>query len=495
MGNEKRNDQATLPTHIQSIFGLDQPDCSFTDIEVLETHISWVVLHGDYAFKFKKPVNFSFLNFSTLERRKHFCEQELLLNRNFSLALYLCVLPVTCSGETYQFSGEGDIVDYCLKMVRFNQSDLFDERVNQETFEATWMDMLASDVASFHGEARVEQGPSFSHGQYLSDHIKENLSVIHEYSSIRSMETYAVEELAAKAGLLYQRQVGGYVRQCHGDLHLKNISLFKGHPVAFDCIEFSDAFSVIDVLNDVAFLVMDCDVRNRSDLGYRFLSRYLEQTEDYGGLELFKLYLFYRATVRAKVAALTAGKDASESHEQVFQYLHLAETYINRTSPKLFAVGGLSGSGKSHLALKGCGVEHAIILRTDFIRKQIISDASDIELYGDEMNARTYENMFSQADTILRAGFSVILDATFLDKKFRDKFWQLANKTSVSSMFYWLNMDVDMLKARVYERSITKNDVSDADLEVLEKQLENYQRPEFPENVIHLSSSNHWPRN
>ncbi len=391
-------------------------------------------------------------------------------------------------------------------MVQFSQHDLLDQRLHDGSFDPAWMDILARDIAIFHANAETSQSiRSFGDIHFLREHIMANLGIAEKHASISADGDQLEHIRQCSENVLRQhtddiaaRQRGRHIRDCHGDLHLKNMALFRNQPMVFDCIEFNDEYRMIDTISDVAFLVMDCDARARPDLGFRFLSRYLEFSGDYDGLSLLPLYLSYRAGVRGKVACLLSddhGLDADEKARQQAEgtrYFDLADSYTSSAPLRLFAVGGLSGSGKSHLALLACGIERAIIIRSDATRKRIIAGGcAPLDPYGADMNARTYETMFTAAKIVLASGFSVILDATFLRQRDRERVRQLAVSLGVKSRIFWLEVDEQVLRQHVRKRMREKTDVSDADLRVLDVQLTQYQRPE--EADIHfLSSSGEW---
>ena len=509
-----------LPDHLSFLLDTSAYPHPVKEVTLLQTHISWVFLTGSFAYKVKKPVNFGFLDFSTLQQRKQACMDELRLNRRLAPSIYLDLLSIYKVGNHYLLgSADRDnapVADYMVQMVQFDQHDLFDRRLTEGTFNPEWMDQLAVTVADFHLSA--ETSPTIEHygdPDFLLQHILENLSIAERHSSsqhnlnqlrhLSDMSRKTHKRLDVK---LKERQQCGHIRDCHGDLHLKNITLYNGQPTLFDCIEFSDEFRMIDTMNDAAFLVMDCDSVGRSDLGYRFLSRYLEQFGDYAGLELLPLYLSYRAGVRGKVSLLleeelleeeeASSTAIKKSHQDAAHYFvlaekHLAEKYLDeRRRPELIAIGGLSGSGKSHLALLALKQLSAVIIRSDATRKRIIKDHPELPIYGNEMHQLTYRAMFDAAATSLRAGFSVILDATFLHPESRERVADLAAEESIPLTFYWLDISHETLRERVQRRSSEAADISDADLGVLEAQISRYERPSEP-YIIYIDSSGSWP--
>ncbi len=503
-------DKQKLPEHVHAFFDSHIYPHAVKEIRLIQTHISWVFLTGDFAYKIKKPVDFGFLDFTTLVKRKKACDDELILNRRLAPDIYLNVLPVHKRDGAIQIGNDLDnrkgIVDYCLKMVQFDQPDLFDNRVESNLFDPVWMDQLAGIIAEFHQKAErnayIEQ---FGDPQLLYNHIQENLHIAEEQMRTHPMIETLIDlkkqintSFNASRQQLSMRQQGHHVRNCHGDLHLKNITLFNNKPTPFDCIEFSDAFRMIDTMNDVAFLIMDCDARKRSDLGYRFLSRYLEQTGDYEGLQLLPLYLSYRAGVRGKVSCLSASnatlqqRETSKSYNAVEDYFRLAAQYLLPRQPQLFMIGGLSGSGKSHLALLGLKHVKAIIIRSDATRKRLARQHTRLPLYGTRMHQLTYQAMFDAATTSIKAGFSVILDATFLHPASRKSAIELAATLHIPFSFYWLDIDPVVLQTRIEQRNIEASDISDADLNILKSQLREYQRPGDP-HISFLQHSDVWP--
>ncbi len=504
---------STAPGLIEAMLRPDFWPGAAGKVDMLQTHISWVFLAGEHAWKVKKPVNPGFADFSTLERRKHFCERELELNRRLAPQLYLDVWPISRHGASFRLNDAGHVVEYCLKMARFPQQDLLDARLATERFDPAWMDILASDIARFHEHAAHDEAmQAWGEADVLDKHIRANLDVAARHADaapadiMRVLQAFRIDSIRAHAADFRARQKARRIRDGHGDLHLRNIALFRGRPVAFDCIEFNDAFRLIDTMNDAAFLVMDCDARQRPDLGLRFLSRYLEFGGDYSGLALLPLFLAYRATVRGKVGCLLAEDvhaDATTRKQALADardYFRLAATYAQRPRPRLYAVCGFSGSGKSRLALAGCGPARAIIIRSDATRKRLAGChavarvvPADWPLYGTQMSARTYAAMFDAAKTALQAGFSVILDATFLRREDRNAVRQLARETGVKSRLLWLDAPPDELRRNIRQRMRQGQDESDADLNVLEHQLAHHPRPASEPDIRFIPSGAPWP--
>jgi len=481
------------------------------DIRLLQTHISWVILSGPFAYKIKKPVDFGFLDFSTLTKRHHFCEEELRLNRRLSPQLYLDVLPIGGEHHAPQLGATKGVFEYCIKMQQFDDDALLANHLHRGIVDAAWMDDLAKDIAAFHRTA--EQGEAisaFGEPEYLMQHITSCLDSAARHPEsiepilIADIGQRAAEHIRALRKVFARRIAQGHIRDCHGDLHPGNIALYQGRPMIFDCIEFSPEYRAIDTLSDAAFLVMDCDASGRADLAFRFLSRYLEHCGDYDAMPLLALFLAYRAAVRGKVACLLAEdasiSDAMKSSKlaEATHYFTLASDYLNKPAPAcphaigLHAVGGLSGSGKSHLSLLGCGMERAIIIRSDATRKRIAPLHPDLPLYSDAMHRLTYQAMFDAAGEVLKAGWSVILDATFLSPDERQRARELAAATHVPCRFIWLDVPEEKLRHNVRQRGLQGLDVSDAGITVLEAQLADYVRPAESDMLL-LNSANTWP--
>lgn len=412
------------------------------------------------------------------------------------------MLPVYKTDTGFNLTGQGQVIDHCLQLARFDQADLLDNRLASESFDPAWMDALAGHVADFHLAEQPVAAAQVDHAALLSEHIDANLMVAADHPEAIDAETlerlrrYAAASAGRLGTLLADRQQQGHVRRCHGDLHLRNIVLIDGEPRPFDRIEFNDQFAIIDTMNDAAFLVMDCDARGRPDLAMRFISRYLERSGDYAGVALPPHYCCYRAGVRGKVACLLAdeleGTEKAQQLAEARHYFTLAADYCTATQPKMIAIGGLSGSGKSHLALQACGIEHAIIIRSDATHLRLAAAHPELKRYGEEMNRLTYTAMCEATTATIRADFTTILDATFLQSWQREQIHVLAESLGSELHCYWLEMEPGSLKNRIEARSRGGHDISEADLAVLELQLRHYQRPAEPW-ITFIESSETWP--
>jgi aminoglycoside phosphotransferase family enzyme/predicted kinase len=459
-------------------------------IELLETHISWVILTGDYAYKIKKPVNFGFLDFSTLAQRRHYCEEELRLNQRLAPDMYLEVVPVRGRPEAPGFNIGGEVIDYAVKMRQFPQAAQLDRILLQNGLQIEYLDAIAEVVAKFHlSIQQADPTSEFGKPEQIWQPVTENFSQIQERETnaatlqqLDSLYRWSLHSFEQLKPVFEQRKRDGFVRECHGDLHLRNIAWFENKPIIFDCIEFNPNLRWIDVISDLAFLFMDLIDRGQSTMAYRLLDRYLVHTGDYAGLRVLPFYFVYRAMVRAKVDSLRLAQSnvsAAErlADEQEFAgYLNLANTFVARPKPFLMITWGLSASGKSTISAGLLEMLGAIRLRSDVERKRLAgidfmtrakAEVGD-GIYTPQMSERTYAHLLQLAEAILTAGFPVIVDAAFLDAARRTAFAQLAQQMKLPFVILQCMASTSSLRERICQR---QHDASDADLAILEHQL------------------------
>jgi aminoglycoside phosphotransferase family enzyme/predicted kinase len=454
-------------------------------IELLETHISWVVLTGEFAYKIKKPVDLGFLDFRTLEKRRHYCEEELRLNRNWAPDLYLDVVPITQVGEALRVGGEGTPVEYAVRMRQFEQSARLDHLIEQGQLEESDVLELAEEIARRHARARPV--PPKARLQSTTENlIWENFDELQGEVPDRFLDRLRVwlkRRIDSHEALMRGRIQAGFYRECHGDLHLANIVRLEEGIRAFDCIEFSRDLREIDTVADYAFLTMDFIARGAVGHAYQFVNRYLEKTGDYAGARLLPLYLLYRAMVRAKIAVIgreqhTARTDRAEDRHTIDRYCALARALTSDRPPVLVLMTGLSGSGKTWLSSLLVRALPALRLRSDLERRRIfglaeIEDSqSDIGkgIYSSKANREVYGRLFATAEHLLRAGMNVILDAAFLDAENRRIARQVARSCNVRFVMVNAVVDEKTLVQRL-ERRDAGRDTSEADLAVLQHQL------------------------
>jgi hypothetical protein len=461
-------------------------------VRLIETHISYVLLTGEHAYKIKKAVNLEFLDFTTLAARRFYCDRELDLNRRLAPAMYLDVVAITGSPERPELGGSGPVLEYAVKMREFPQDQLLSRVLAKNELTRGRIDRLAVKVAAFHSEAaRLPADSPFATADDILDLALQNFTQLDPLVADRegrkeldTLSRWTRLEHARRAGLFTARRHDGFVRECHGDLHLGNIALVDGEITIFDCIEFNDRMRWSDVMSDVAFLVMDLQDRGRLDLAAQFLNGYLELTGDYGGVQVLRFYGAYRAMVRAKVARLRASQSARPGEStaptnEYRDYVELAKEYAGPGHAAVLCTHGYAGSGKTTLAQALVEATGGIRLRTDVERKRLYGlaaetrsgSALDAGLYSTEATERTYERLQTLARDILSGGYPVIVDGTFLRRRQRDLFRALAAELSIPFVIVDLMADVKTLRGRVTARRRQGADASEADEPVLEHQL------------------------
>jgi len=452
------------------------------------------LLTGNFAYKIKKPVNFGFLDFSTLEKRHTYCQQELRLNSRLAPALYVDVVAISGSPDKPVILARGEGFEYAVKMVQFSQSSQLDHMLTAGELGADQMNAIARMVAGFHQAIQIaDDSMDYGNKDTVYQPVEENFIQLSEHldigpfaDSLNKLRQWSRSEFVKLESVFEQRKQNGFVRECHGDMHLRNLVWLDGKPMAFDCIEFNPALRWIDVISEVAFLVMDLQDRQQHPLANRFLSAYLEVTGDYAGLSVLPFYLCYRALVRAKVDALYleqkkfTEEQRRQSLAELKSYLELASGYTQPPAPKLIIMRGLSASGKSTVSQALVDVLGAIRLRSDIERKRLfdialtdsVSNRIDAGIYSTQASQQTYAKLAVLTSEVIRAGYSVIVDATFMKHEQREPFQTLAGRMGIPYIILEITASAEVLRQRIVDR---KHDVSDADPGVLEHQLSNWQ--------------------
>ncbi|MFL6656262.1 MAG: AAA family ATPase [Sulfurifustis sp.] len=495
------SDQAQLIARLIDplIYGLPATE----RVETLETHISHVLLAGPYAYKIKKAVSLGFLDFRTLSARRFYCDEELRLNRRLAPTLYLDVVPITGTPDRPVLAGDGAAIEYAVRMRRFSQECLLDRLAARGALTPAIIDQLAMKTAEFHRSASVSTdddgfGTVDTIQQPALDNFVQIRATMRESSpDFDALERWTSEQCAALAKTFQARKRNGFVRECHGDLHLRNVALVDGDVTLFDCIEFDPNLRWIDVMNDVAFMTMDLHDRKQPALARRFLNHYLEISGDYAGLRVLVFYAVYRALVRAKIHGLRAQQPNLVAPErarllnQYRGYLALARAQTQARPPFLLITHGFSGSGKTTCTQPLVESLGAVRVRSDIERKRLLGFAplartgSAVEegAYAGSTTARTYERLAELAETIIDAGVSVIVDATFLKRTQRDIFRQLAQTRRVPFVILSVVADETVMRARISERQ-RRPDASEADLDVLQHQLTTHEPLEREESSL-----------
>jgi aminoglycoside phosphotransferase family enzyme/predicted kinase len=463
-----------------------------TRLRVIETHISWVVLTGQFAYKIKKPVSFDFVDASTLERRLALCREELRLNRRLAPDLYLDVVALSRSGERIVFGDSRRAFEYAVRMREFDPSldlatQLDDGRVWVSDIRA-----LASRIADFHRDIRTAPPDTrFGDVNSVRDQIVDNQVVLERHvdatedrAAAHRLGSWLQDAIDESELLISRRKSDGAVRECHGDLHARNIVRWRDQWTPFDCIEFNPELRWIDVVSDIAFLFMDLVAHRRADLAYAFLSRYVEETGDYEGLRLLPMYAVYRAVVRAKIDALTERTVPAEKvpalRARRSRRLQVAAQLITDRSPALLLTHGVTGCGKSWLSERLIPAIHAVRVRSDLERKRLAGIAplkgsgSGVgkKLYAPAVTDRVYARLAECADAALAAGFTVIVDASFLQAAQREKLRQVAILRDVPYIILSCDASLATLRSRLKKRALMRLDPSEATRAVLDHQLE-----------------------
>lgn len=481
------------PALIRALFS--DPRCydhAVTQLRLIETHISWVILTGEIAYKIKKPVDMGFLDFSTLALRQQACIDEVRLNRRLAADIYLGVVAISGCTESPRINAAGLPFEYAVQMRQFPPEATLDHLDDRGELGALHIDQIAARLSHFHRDECEVAAPGSPWGEPdgIARPVAENFQIIEEClhdpaerQRLATLQAWSEAEHARLTPLMRQRKRDGLVRECHGDLHLGNLAWVDDALVIFDCIEFSAALRWIDVISEVAFCFMDLLHRQHSDLAFRFLNAWLEHSGDYQGVALLRYYAVYRALVRAKVAALRGGQAtgsaAENSRAEAHAYLHLAEQLTKQTTPRLWITHGLSGSGKTTLTQNLLQQHGMIRLRSDVERKRLLGldaltrSASGVAqgAYSDEMSRRTYMHLAQLAEGLLVAGWPVIVDAACLARWQRDLLREVAQRHAMEFRILDIQTDTATLRQRVRLRVARGTDASEADERVLEHQL------------------------
>lgn len=454
-------------------------------IELIQTHVSYVLLTGDYAYKVKKPVNFGFLDYSTLELRKHFCDEELRLNQRGAGELYLEVLPISGDEKQYQLGGTGQPVEYVLKMRAFPQESLLIDMFEQGQVDESLMEDLGRVVAEYHANAQTNDYiRKFGEVEQVRQSIDENYQQTSKYiggpqsqAQFEETKQYTDSFFEQRSQLFTSRIENNWIRECHGDLHLRNICLWHDKILLFDCIEFNEPFRFVDVMYDVAFTCMDLEARQRPDLANAFLNTYIEQTGDWEGLQLLSLYLSRQAYVRAKVNSFLLddpGVPAAvkeEAKATAASYYWQAWEYTKPEIGQLILMSGLSGAGKSTVARQLARKLRAIHIRSDAVRKHLaripLQQRGGEELYTAEMTDKTYKRLLSLGVLLASQGFTVILDAKYDRSSLRGEAIARAKSEQIPLQILHCTAPQEVLTQRLQQRT---GDIADATADLLTAQ-------------------------
>ena len=464
-------------------------------IELCETHISWVLLTGTYAYKIKKPVNFGFLDFSSLEKRRFYCAEEVRLNRRLAPQIYLDVVPIHGAPDSPNLCGDGPLLDYAVRMQQFDTGQGFDQMLQRGELAAEHRDKTADILAAFHaGTAVADEASGYGTPEAVFAPVQENFEQVRQQlgsqvddADIRrqfaELERWSGETWRELTPVFQARRQSGFVRECHGDLHLRNIIYWQQTVIPFDCLEFNAGLRWIDVMSELAFLLMDLDDHGRQDLARCLLNAYLEISGDYEGLQVLRFYQVYRALVRAKVASFRLAQTTEpdpDAVEEISTYIRLATFYTQAPKGRLVITHGLSGSGKTHISQRILEGADVIRLRSDVERKRLFGlagkDSSDSGeqqgIYHADASSQTYARLLELAERLVGWGYTVLVDAAFLQSGQRALFRDFAEARGIPFAILHCEAEAEIQRQRVVSRDEQGDDASEANLAILDWQLE-----------------------
>jgi aminoglycoside phosphotransferase family enzyme/predicted kinase len=479
-----------LPTLIAALLQPRRYPHPVQAVELVQTHISWVLLAGEYAYKVKKPVTLAFLDFATLDQRRICCLDELRLNQRFAPDIYLEVLSIGGTPAAPVLGGTGEAIEYAVKMRRFDESGRLDHVCARGELTPAHLSDLAQTLLAFHAGAAVAPPDSrFGTPARVLAPALDNLTIAagllpgaDSQARLDALRRWTLAQHARLTPLLLARKAQGRVRECHGDLHLGNLVLLDGRVRLFDCIEFNEDLRWIDVASELAFTTMDLLQHRQPGLANWLLDQSLSASGDHEAALLLRFYAVYRALVRAKVAAIRGGQADQDGAAEALAYIALAERLAAPPTPRLVITHGLSGCGKTRASgrlLLDDPDACTLRLRSDVERKRLYGLSAlqssgstlDAGIYAPDAHARTYERLHELAALLLRAGWSVVVDAAFLRRAERARFAGLAQDCGAAFAICAPQATVAQLRERIVARQAGGRDASEATLAVLEKQL------------------------
>jgi len=481
---------SAFPEHLRSLLHPRAYPHPVQAVQLVETHISWILLTGEFAYKLKRPVHYPFVDLRSVERRAFLCHEEVRLNRRFAGELYLGVSQITSSDGEARVDGSGLVIEHAVKMRQFQREDELDRLLETLRIGSAELAEFGRDLARIHASLPIaEPEQTWGRPAAVRALILENVeecaqaaAVFRGDADVRALRTVLGDRLEAAERWMSERFAGGRVRECHGDLHSGNIVRQGSRLLAFDCLEFERAFRWIDVADEVAFLLADLDSGRHSQHAQAFLGGYLTHSGDYQACRLLSLYKAHRALVRAKVAAVSAGTVASSAGDDVTSmrqryddYLDCARRCLSPKRPILILMNGLSGSGKTWIAKRLAPALGAVHLRSDVERKrlgglpELARSGSGLEqgLYSLEASGRVYQHLARCAADTLAGGFTTIVDAAFHRRQDRTLFHDLSVELGVAACVVHCEASPEVLRTRVQARHQRGDDASDADLAVL----------------------------
>jgi aminoglycoside phosphotransferase family enzyme/predicted kinase len=499
----------SLPPLIRAMMRADFYPYRPGSVDLRQTHISYVLLAGDYVYKVKKPVRFTFLDYSTLEKRRHFCHEEIRLNRRLAPAVYLDVLAIVQHGERFSLrespGKEEKIFEYAVKMRRLPEDYFLDRLILKGKAREEDFGRIATKLADFYATTASDRAFLYGSPEFIRRNLETNVKELEPFigetltlEEYRDIRDYNANFLKDSGDLLETRVRDDRVREGHGDLRAEHICL-EEDPVIFDCIEFNEEFRYCDAASEIAFLSMDLDYLGVPMLSDHFVTSFQNLTKDPDLPRLLPLYKTYRACVRGKVETLkshepeVAEQEREEAKGRARRYFHLAHRYASGPYPAaMIVVCGLAGSGKSTIArILGARTGYQIH-NSDVVRKQLagiplISHSSNeygTGLYDESVNALTYDGLLKQAAGVLKSGKGVIVDATFKDPQHRRQFIELSSRLRLPVLFVECRASEETTLRRLQERQQRPGEVSDATVAVYLRQREEFTPlTEIPDSI------------
>lgn len=456
---------------------------------LIETHISWVLLSGQYAYKVKKALHANFLDYSDPGLRRFYCREEIRLNRRTAPDIYLDVVQIGGSFDEPSLNA-GPVMEYAVKMRQFDIDKQLDHLLEKNLLTQDHIDSLSDAISNFHLHLlqpnEQDEASRFAAPEFVLERTLENL---HELKVLLvkkddlklwdEIKQSQLHEFTRERDKLESREEKGFVRECHGDMHMGNLVVVNGRVMPFDCIEFDPRYRWMDVISDVAFAFMDLLYFGKKTFAWRMLNQYLKRTGDYDGVALLRFYASCHATVRAKVHLMRMLQGTDENSHPLpdnapyRRYMILADDLLKKRQPALVITMGLPGSGKTVFANLGAEKLPGICLHSDVERKRLFSELND--RYSEQSKYKVYDYLLKTADTLLQAGMTVVVDASFMKEGNRTLFRKLAQSRSVPFAIAVIASDTDSMKQRLSERKERDDEASDADVGVLMKLKEEWE--------------------
>lgn len=501
-----------LPRHLRALLEPQGYPHPVDEVQLIETHTSWVLLAGEFAYKIKRPVRYAFIDLRDSERRRFLCEEEIRLNRRFAPELYLEVSRITSDDGRARIGGQGPVLENAVRMRRFDREDALDRLLTRLQVAQGELEAFGRQLANIHaGLPAAPAGSAWASPAAIQALLARNLEECAETARVFGAEDAVSALRSALQGCLSlaaetmaTRRANGRIRECHGDLHSRNVVRLGTRLVPFDCLEYEPAFRWIDVADEVAFLASDLCARGHPLHAHAFVSGYLAESGDYHACRILHLYEAHRALVRAKVAALSAADCGGHTELAALRQEHgklvaLASRRLARHAPALLLVCGLSGSGKTWLARQLAQRLPWVHVRSDVERKRragldaFARSGSGVAagLYSSAMSAQVYDDLARAAENILSGGFTAIIDATFLRREQRRRFAQLGDRLGALVRLIYCEAPLQTLRARIAARAVSGSDPSEADPSVLDWQLSHFEfpTPEEPVEAIRVETA------